>query len=142
MIMLYFHPALQAATTLLGLFVAYLGLQRFVAQHMGRKLPFQWARHVSLGRIVLILWAAGLVGGLTVARLKWQVNFVTGLHYQTALAMVPLMLFGGVTGWYMDKHRARRTLLPLAHGVCNLVLLALALFQFRTGWQVIKDFIL
>jgi hypothetical protein len=28
------------------------------------------------------------------------------------------------------------------HGVSNTVLLALAFYQIRTGWQVIKDFIL
>lgn len=140
--MLWIHPVLQALTTLIGLYVAYLGLQRFMAQHMGKSRPFLWKRHVTLGKVVLVLWTAGMVGGLAVARLKWQVNFVTGLHYQTALTMLPLILFGGLSGWYMDRHKAQRILLPLAHGVCNLAVVALALFQFRTGWQVIKDFIL
>jgi hypothetical protein len=56
--------------------------------------------------------------------------------------MLPLIVFGMTSGVYMDKKKARRTLLPLLHGSCNLILLIMAFLQIRTGWQVLKDFIL
>jgi len=140
--MLWFHPILQFLTTFLGVYVAYLGMERLMRQHMGMNTQFLWKRHVQLGQIVIALWFFGMLGGLTVARLKWQVNFVTGAHYQTAFSMIPLMIFGFASGMYMDKRKAKRRLLPLAHAICNLLLLSLAFYQIRTGWQVIKDFIL
>lgn len=140
--MLWFHPALQVIATMIGVYAGYLGMERFLAQHMGMRTQFLWKRHVAVGRIAILLWMAGLAGGLTVARLKWEVNFVTGAHYQTAFTMLPLMIFGAATGVFMDRKKARRTILPLVHGVCNIVVLLLALYQIKTGWQVIKDFIL
>lgn len=140
--MIWVHPAIQALATLIGIYAAYLGMERFLFQHMHMRTQFLWKRHVTLGQIAIGLWLLGLCGGLMIARLKWQVNFVTGLHYQTAFAMVPFMLFGFGSGLYMDKRKARRTVLPLAHGICNLLLLSMAVYQIRTGWQVIKDFIL
>lgn len=140
--MIWFHPVIQIAATLIGVYAAYLGMERFLSQHMGMRTQFLWKRHVRLGQIATVLWALGLGGGLMVARLKWQVNFVTGAHYQTAFAMVPFMIFGFLSGLFMDKRKARRKFLPLAHGICNLLLLSMAVYQIKTGWQVIKDFVL
>ncbi|CCH49082.1 DUF4079 family protein [Pseudodesulfovibrio piezophilus] len=140
--MLWFHPALQIFATLVGLYAASLGMKRFLARHFEMRTRFPWKRHVTVGQIALSLWLLGMIGGMTVARLKWEVNFVTGAHYKTAFAMLPLLILGGASGLYMDKKKARRKILPLAHAACNLILLALALWQFRTGFQVIKDFIL
>lgn len=140
--MLWIHPSLQLIATLLGVYAMYLGTDRFLAQHVGMKRQFKWNLHVTIGRVVIILWMAGLIGGLAIAKLKWNANFVTGLHYKTAFAMFPLMVIGAVTGMFMDRKKAQRTLLPLIHGVCNTILLVLALFQIWTGWKVIKDFIL
>ncbi|SOB59334.1 conserved membrane protein of unknown function [Pseudodesulfovibrio profundus] len=140
--MLWVHPFLQICATIIGLYAGYHGVKRLLSQHAGLKIPFNWKQHVTIGRIAIGLWMLGMAGGLTVARLKWEVNFVTGAHYKIAFTMLPLMIFGAVSGYYMDKNKAKRTLLPLAHGVCNLLLVGLALYQIRTGWQVIKDFIL
>jgi len=140
--MLWFHPILQAIATMFGIYAGYLGMERFLSQHLGKRTQFLWSRHVTVGRIAVILWSLGLIGGLTVARLKWQVNFVTGPHYQTAFTMVPFLVIGAVTGIYMDRKKAKRTLLPLIHGTCNLIALGLAFYQIRTGWQIIRDFIL
>jgi uncharacterized membrane protein YozB (DUF420 family) len=140
--MLWFHPVLQSLATLLGIYAAWLGLQRLRANHFGAKVPFLWKRHVSMGAAAMVLWLLGMLGGLAVARIQWGVNFVTGAHYQVALVMLPLILFGIASGRYMDRVKARRTALPLAHGACNLLVLLLALYQIRTGWQVIRDFIL
>lgn len=140
--MLWFHPALQIIATMIGLYAGYLGMERFLSQHMGMRTQFLWKRHVTVGTIALLLWTGGLLGGFMVARLKWQVNFVTGAHYQTALTMLPLMIIGAASGLYMDKNKAKRRLLPLLHATCNLLVLSMALYQFKTGYQVIKDFIL
>lgn len=140
--MIWIHPVLQAFATMIGIYAAYLGLERFLSQHMGMRTQFLWKRHVTFGQIAIGLWLFGMIGGLTVARLKWQVNFVTGAHYQTALTMLPFMVFGALSGIYMDKKKARRKILPLAHAICNILLLAMAVYQIKTGWQVIQDFIL
>lgn len=140
--MLWVHPLLQIIATMFGIYAGYLGAERFMSQHLHMRTQFLWKRHVFVGRIALALWMIGLIGGATVARLKWQVNFVTGAHYQIAFLMVPLMVLGVLTGIYMDRKKAKRTLLPLLHGTCNMLALFLAFLQIRTGWQVIKDFIL
>lgn len=140
--MLWIHPAIQVITTLFGIYAAYLGMERFLSQHLNMRTQFLWKRHVFVGRIALILWMLGLIGGGMVARLKWQVNFVTGPHYQIAFAMAPLLVIGALTGILMDRKKAKRTMLPLFHGACNILALLLAFLQIKTGWQVIKDFIL
>lgn len=140
--MLWIHPVLQITATLFGIYAAYLGMERFLSQHMGMRTQFLWKRHVLIGQIAIAMWFFGMLGGLTMARLKWEVNFVTGHHYQTAFTMLPLMIFGFASGLYMDRRRARRKLLPLAHGIGNLLLLSMAFYQFRTGLKVIRDFIL
>jgi uncharacterized membrane protein YozB (DUF420 family) len=140
--MLWFHPVLQLLATLLGVYAAYLGMERALSRHFGLRTQFLWKRHVTVGTLATALWLGGMMGGLTVARLKWQVNFVTGDHYKTALVMLPLLLFALWSGLLMDRRKKARTILPVLHGVSNTVLLALAFYQIRTGWQVIKDFIL
>lgn len=140
--MLWFHPVLMTVANLIGFYAAYLGMERFLSQHLELRTQFLWRRHVRFGLAALALWLMGIAGGLIVARLTWQVNFVTGDHYKIAFYMVPLILFGAFSGLYMDRKKARRTILPLLHGIGNLVLLGLALYQFSTGWQIIKDFVL
>jgi len=140
--MLWFHPVLMTLATLTGVYAAYLGMERFLSRHLGMRTQFLWGRHVAVGRLALLLWLLGFFGGLIMARWAWQVNFVTGDHYETAFSMMPLLLVGGITGIYMDRRKAPRTLLPLLHGVCNLLLVGMALYQFRTGWDVIRNFLL
>ncbi len=140
--MLWFHPAIQALVTLLALYVFLLGLNRFLTQHFGIKRTFLWKRHVWLGKTVILLWFAGLVGGLLMARTAWSVNFITGRHYHVALIMLPLLIFGYLSGIIMDAHKKNRRFLPLLHALNNAALLILALYQFYTGWAVLKDFVL
>lgn len=140
--MLWMHPALQMAATLIALYAAWLGGDRLLAQLLKIKRVFLWNRHVLVGKIAVALWFMGLVGGFSIAKLTWGVMYVTGPHAQTALVMLGLMLVSATTGIYMDRNRRRRTVLPLIHGTTNIVLLGLAFLQVRTGWQVIQDFIL
>lgn len=140
--MLWFHPILQLLTTLLALYVAFLGLNRFAAQHLKVKRTFLWKRHVALGKVAVLFWFAGFVGGLAVARMTWSVNFITGSHYQVALIMLPLMIFGYLSGVIMDASKQPRSTLPLLHAVNNMALLGMALYQVWSGWGVLKDFVL
>ncbi|WP_147819585.1 DUF4079 family protein [Salidesulfovibrio onnuriiensis] len=140
--MLWFHPVLQALTTLLALYVAFTGLNRFLTQHLQISRPFQWRIHVQLGKLAILLWFAGFVGGLMVARMTWSVNFITGRHYQTALIMLPLLIFGYLSGIIMDAHKKPRGLLSLLHAANNITLLGLALYQFWTGWAVLREYLL
>lgn len=56
----------------------------------------------------------------------------SGWYYRIALA----------SGLVLDRRKARRTVLPLVHGLANLALLILALVQVWTGFLVLKVFVL
>jgi len=135
---IFIHPLLQAVATLLALYAAWLGFSRFRSRHMGSAgVLFNWNRHVRLGIVVMAIWFLGLLGGLGVVWMNTGKVFVTGLHYKIALAMLPFMAFGFLSGLHMDRRKKNGTALSLAHGLCNLVLLLLALFQGWTGFRVL-----
>lgn len=139
--MLYFHPLFQALATLVGLYALILGVNRFRSNHLGQRAVFQWKRHVLVGRLVIGGWTLGMVGGLMMARMYWGATLITGPHWQTAFWMLPLLAFGYVSGEVMNRLKQPRTVLPLLHAINNVLLLALAIRQFFTGWQVLKDFV-
>jgi hypothetical protein len=140
--MLYIHPAIQFASTMLAIYVIYSGIQRFRALHLNTRAIFKWKRHVSLGMIVLLLWVMGLIGGFVVTRNVWYTNYITGLHARVAVVMCPLIVIGFVTGFYMNRVKKKRILLPLIHGANNSILFLLALYQIYSGWQVLHKFVL
>lgn len=140
--MLLIHPALQAAATVLSLYVLYLGLQRFRSVHLQHKTAFNWKRHVLLGKIVMAVWLLGMIGGLIMAGRTWPGFLITGAHARIGLAMAPFILFGLVSGIYMDRVKKRRRQLPLIHGLLNLLVVIMALVQVWTGWMVYNQFVL
>lgn len=141
--MLWIHPVVEAVGLALSLYALLLGWRRFGMAHLGRKgLTFAWRRHVGLGAWTMVLWLAGLGLGLGAAWWSWGVVFITGAHYQVGLAMAPLMAFGLASGLVMDRKKARRRVLPLAHGLVNMLLVALALVQLATGVKVLGDMVL
>ncbi|MBU4185496.1 MAG: DUF4079 domain-containing protein [Proteobacteria bacterium] len=140
--MLSIHPIIQFSATLLAFYVFYLGVQRFRSLHLKHKVRFNWKRHVALGMVVLITWPVGLLTGIILVRTYWHGFLITETHGKVALAMAPLILFGLFSGLYMDRVKKRRTLLPLIHGINNLVVLALALAQVVIGWGVYNTFVL
>lgn len=139
--MLYIHPLIQVAATFLGLFALILGWPRFLSNHMNGKGSFNWKRHVFIGRLAMAGWGLGLLGGLLVARSVWGVTLMTGLHWQVAFWMLPLLAFGLASGEIMHRLKQPRKFMPLLHGINNLLLLVLALWQFVTGWGVLQDFV-
>ncbi len=136
--MIFIHPLLQAVATLLALYAAWLGFKRFRTRHLGGAGPFNWKRHVSIGIIAITIWFLGLLGGFAVVWFNTGKIMVTGLHYKVGLIMLPFMAFGLLTGLWMDRKKRNGTLLSLAHGLGNLVLLLLALFQEWTGFWVLN----
>ncbi|NJB67830.1 hypothetical protein GGQ74_001470 [Desulfobaculum xiamenense] len=140
--LLWIHPALQLACTLLACHVLWLGARRFMALHLGRKRVFNWKRHALLGRVVLIVWFVAFVWGAAMTRIQWGSSDLTGTHYVVGLVMLPLLITGYATGEVLDRKRARRTVLPLVHGANNLLLFALAVWQVVTGVWVVRTFLL
>ena len=140
--MLRLHPAFQALMTVVSFYALYLGLQRFRSLHLKQKAAFNWKRHVLIGRIVLVGWLLGLIGGLLMTRWAWHGVFITGPHAYLGVTMSPLIIFGLVSGWHMNRVKKKRTTLPLLHGLNNLLLVLLALVQGVTGVLAFRMFVL
>jgi len=136
------HPVIQGLATLLALYVFFLGVQRFRFLHLYQGVAFEWKRHVFLGGIALGVWLVGIVGGMTMVYFYWYGFLITGTHGKVALVMVPLIIFGLASGQYMNHNKKKRKVLPLIHGLGNLVLLILALTQVMSGWWVYRVFVL
>jgi len=136
---LWLHPAIQFLAILASLYMLFLGVIRFRIAHLQHKgLVFPWKRHVILGAAVLTTWALGFAFGLGVAWWTWGEAFSTGQHHQTGLLMMPLIAFGLGSGIVMDRTKAKRTALPLAHGIANTLLVLLSLRQLSTGSRLLR----
>lgn len=140
--MLWLHPLLQFWATLMAFYVLFLAWPKIKNLHLGLKGRFEWRKHVFWGRIVIIVWLAGLVLGRIAVHSQWEVSGIFTRHYQTAMIMTPLMLIAYITGSIMDRSRKKRTLLPALHEMNNIVLAGLALYQFYTGYYIVVDFLL
>ncbi len=139
---LFIHPIIQFSATLLALYVFYLGVQRFRFLHMNQKTVFKWKRHVALGKMALGVWLVGMVSGMTMVYLYWHGFLITGAHGKVALVLLPLVIFGLVSGLYMDRNKKKRGVFPLIHGLNNLVVLILAVAQAISGLWVFNAFVL
>ncbi len=140
--MLVIHPIIQFFVMLLALYVFYLGLQRFRLLHLHQKVVFRWKRHVVLGEIALGVLLAGMLGGMAMVYAYWHRVIITGIHAKIALVMVPFMIFGLVSGLFMNHKKKQRRILALIHGLNNLVVLILALTQIVSGSWVYRVFVL
>ncbi|WP_045216888.1 DUF4079 family protein [Desulfonatronovibrio magnus] len=140
--MLWIHPVLQLWATLMAFYVLFLGLQRFRVLHLNHKAKFEWRKHVFWGRIVIIVWLAGLVLGRFATHNQWGEGGIFLSHVQGAMFMTPLMIIAYFTGSIMDRQKKKRKWLPALHGLNNLVMSGLALYQFYTGYFIIQNFIL
>jgi hypothetical protein len=140
--MLAFHPIVQLFAILLNLYVFYLGVHRFRSLHLKKRTAFQWKRHVVLGEVALTTLLVGMAGGVTLVYVYWHGVLITGTHGKVALAMVPFVAFGLASGLYMNVKKKQRRVLPLLHGVNNLIVLFLSLMQVYSGFWVYKTFVL
>jgi len=140
--MLVIHPIIQILALLLILYVFYLGLKRFRFLHLHQKTAFQWRRHVALGGIALGVLLAGMLGGIAIVYISWHGLFITGIHGKVALVMAPFIIFGLVSGLYMNHKKKQRKILPFIHGLNNLVVLIMAIGQIISGLWVYRTFVL
>jgi hypothetical protein len=128
------HPIAQMMATGVTLYAFYLGVQRFRFLHLHHRAVFRWKRHVAFGEIALFAMLAGMVGGMAVVYLYWRRLLITGDHSTVAVVMVPFIIFGIVSGVYMNRRRENRNTLRVVHGLNNLVVMALALTQVVSGF--------
>jgi len=131
------HPVLMSVTLLLALWVGWQGVNRARFTLLGHKAAFNWKGHVRLGLAVMILWLLGMAAGTVMTSLVHGAPGAYGTHRETAMAMLPLILFGLASGLYMDRKKARRKILPVLHGATNLFLIVLALAQLATGIAIV-----
>jgi hypothetical protein len=131
------HPLLMSATLLLALWVGWQGVNRARFTLLGHKAAFNWKGHVRLGLAVMILWLLGMSAGTVMTALVHGSPGAYDDHRETAMTMLPLILFGLASGLYMDRKKAKRKILPILHGAANLVLIVLALSQLVTGIAIV-----
>lgn len=136
--MLWIHPIIQLAALLLAAHVLAMGVNRFRFQHLKRKSPFNWKRHVLLGKWVAWMWLAGLMLGLYAAQHNWGALGLTGPHYPVGLWMMGFILAGLVTGFILQKPSGKRPALALTHGAANVVAFVLALYQTWSGVEAVR----
>jgi hypothetical protein len=136
--MLVIHPIVQLLAIGVSLYVFYLGVGRFRFLHLRQKTVFRWKRHVVLGEIALFGLLIGMAGGMAVVYLYWRRLLIMGTHSTVALVMAPAIIFGIVSGLYMDRRRKSRKALPFIHGVNNLAVVVLALSQVMSGLGIYR----
>lgn len=134
----YVHPALMSLLILLLAHVLLLGSARFRASHLGQRTVFAWRRHVLLGQAAAAGLALGALSGMFFAWRLFDVVGGLGWHFRNALWLIlPLAAASLATGLYLDRRKARRTALPLAHGLANLLLFLAVLCQAATGLRIL-----
>jgi hypothetical protein len=84
------------------------------------------------------VWIVGAIGGSIVTDMLQGIPDAYGLHEGIAPVMLALIAFGGASGLYMDRKKARRKVLPVLHGAANMVLLLLAFAQLATGVVILS----
>lgn len=140
--LLWIHPVVQALTGLLAFHVLWLGLSRFAARHLGKGTTFQWNRHVMLGKVVVVVWAAGAMGGLAVTYLTYGKIFPESLHLRVGLLILPVLLVTWLTGSWLDRHRNQSRIVPVVHLANNALLLVLFGIQAVTGLGIVQSALL
>lgn len=140
-VLLVIHPIIQSSAILIALYVFYLGVERFRSLHLHQKRVFRWKRHEAWGKIALGALLAGVLGGMTVVKVYWHGFLITGTHGKVALVLIPFIIFGLVSGVYMNRKKKQQRFLSLIHGLNNLIVLILALTQVVSGWWVYRTFV-
>ncbi len=139
---MWIHPLIQSVAMLLGIYVLYMGIQRFRFQHMGVKCKFNWKLHVKLGKLVHGLWLFGFGLGLFMAYYEWGSIDLTGGHFLVGVIMVPVIIVALISGLILEKPKGKRAGLAMLHGACNLALFFLACYQAYSAIEVIELFLL
>lgn len=136
--LVWLHPLMQLCAAALGLWAMWQGLKR-VAMLRGKKILFPWKQHVKLGTLALVLWILGGLGFYVTLELFGSTH-ITGLHAILAWPVITLAFVGLITGYIMNRYKRKRKILPMIHGILNVLLLILVAVECYTGSQVWKDF--
>jgi hypothetical protein len=140
--LLWIHPIVQSLTALLALYVLWMGLSRFASRHLGQSTVFQWKRHVMLGKVVVVVWALGALGGLVMTYMNYGKVFTESLHFRVGMIMLAVLLVTWLTGSRLDRRRDQSNVLPVVHLVNNILLLILAAVQVVTGLGIVQSALL
>jgi hypothetical protein len=142
-VILSLHPFFQVLAIIIAFYGAFLGFQRTRNLHFGQQdVVFRRKRHALVGFIALSILLGGMAGGKIIAHIIWQEMVVINLHKGVALAILPFLLFGMVTGLYLYFSPAKRKVLPAFHAVNNAILLILLLYQAYSGMHVYLKYVL
>jgi len=134
-VFLFGHPVFMCLAFVPVLFALLTGARRFT-RLLGEKKGssvFAWKKHVLAGTGGLGMWFLGSLGGAAMTMIFWGGTGITGLHYQVARIMIPMLFLGGGLGLYMDRFKKKRTVLPVVHGINNIILTILGGIQLVTG---------
>lgn len=137
--LVWLHPLMQVFAALLGMYAMWQGWKR-VQMQRGVKIIFPWKQHVRLGAAALILWTLGALG-FYVTHSLFGSTHITGLHAELAWPIIALSLFGLASGYIMDKYKRKRSLLPIVHGLANVLLLVLVVIELITGFFLLETFL-
>ena len=74
-----------------------------------------------------------MLGGRVMVYIFWNGFLITGTHGKVALVMAPFIIFGIVSGVYMNVKKKERRIFNLIHGLNNLILMILAQNQVDSG---------
>ena len=135
------HPAAQLVAILFAYYAAYLGLQRTKSLHFSKTTNFRRERHVIFGTFALVSMLGGIAAGFIMVS-RYMANPDMGLHVAGALVLLPLVLFGIFSGFFLYLNPGKGKILPALHGINNMVILILALFQIVTGVMAYLRYVL
>ncbi len=132
--LLVIHPVVQVIAIFLALYTAYLGLQRTRSLHFGKQARFRRDLHAGLGTVSLVTLLGGMAGGAIMAsRFLEDHQPLESLHGKGGLILLPFLLIGLFTGFYLYIAPPKGKILSIIHGVNNLIILGMILFQVFTG---------
>jgi hypothetical protein len=126
------HPLGQLVAILIAFYAGFLGLRRMQSLHFRKNYRFHRVRHVIFGSSGLIFMLGGMVAGYIMVN-RYLLLPDTRLHVAIAKIILLLGVFGLSTGFFLYLMPGKRRVLPLIHGINNLLILALALGQIVTG---------
>jgi len=135
------HPAAQLGAILLAFYAAYLGFQRTRSLHYNKQTKFLRQRHAVAGFIGLSSMVGGTAAGVYMVE-RYLLNPAMELHEAAAMVLLPLGLFGIISGLFLYFKPGPRKYLPAIHGINNAIVLCLALAQIVTGIRAYLRYVL
>jgi len=136
--LMYSHPVVQFCALFFGIWAMYQGCKRFAMLH-GVKIIFPWKQHVKFGSAALILWTLGGLG-FYVTHSLFGMTHITDGHAMIAWYVIGLSVLGFGSGYVMNKYKKKRKWMPILHGLLNIFLLALVIYEAYTGMFLLSTF--